>query len=223
MSVDSTNFNIVDLNPGFEDENDYYQAGYKVINRMACVYGEITFHQLFAAKWDTLMPQLAANVDLAETRNFIKHARALLVVGILEHLATNFPDMTFETLIRGHGSASIEAANAKLIEAWHFGGVSLPLRAERTFDLAQSQGALTELLNHASQFKYYELYTVARSNNAVSMSIQRAIESKLMGNQPPNDWCCSGNVCIYRPYSGCFCSSDSTGHCASGSNGCPPL
>src|SRR5262245_54234582 len=107
MPVDSTNFDILLLNPIFQDENDYYQAGYRLINRMVCVYGEITFEQLFSQNWDTLMPQLATNVDNAVTRGYMDLASSVFVNGILEHLATNNPTMTFGDFIRSHGGTSI--------------------------------------------------------------------------------------------------------------------
>jgi hypothetical protein len=214
-------FEIRDKIPGSHNENDFIQAGYDLINLTVCVWGNLTFKEIFTQPWGVLIPRVEANVCSAIKRKLIKKPELVLdYLSCLEEMG----DMTFQGLMSGSQSPRILAASKTLFDMWRFGGVALPMRPFRPSVRAESRAALAELLMVAPDFCYVHLFTTTRigCGKEISQAISNAIDLNLIIMISDNSHCCTnGTGCQSAQAS--FCSLEMVGGrlgCVTGSTGC---
>src|SRR5258708_16320591 len=105
MKATAETFQIRDLISRSHEENDLFQAGYDMVDRMVCVYGNITFGELFSLAWIELIPRMQTNVRTAIERGLIKKPE--FVSGILTDLLAN-GDMSFDKYLNGDWTKELE-------------------------------------------------------------------------------------------------------------------
>jgi hypothetical protein len=210
-------FDIRDLFSGSELDNDHLQARYDTANRMILLTDDITFKELFAEEWKTLVPRIARRVSDASALGLLRprpELSGLDVASCLQYLSTQYPAFTWENYLTigyrqrdNNRDLSLDQLYQVHVALWQQ-GVYLPCPPSCSSPKRQKE-VIKNLLFCAADKTYKEYYahrlTGKKWGNEQLIAVKQAMKAGLFFDPCPNDRCCNSEdeVCDGPQYNCC--------------------
>jgi hypothetical protein len=203
-------FDVRDLVPGSELDNDHLQARYDTANRMILLIGDIPFQRFLTEKWESLLPQLENKVDSAIALDLIRERPdlpGLDVKSCFQTLQSQYSSLSWReytaTKYR-RGDAGREKQLDPLYDVhvalWRQ-GIYLPNPMSCSTNNAQQSEAVETLLAVAGSRSYQAYYERLRQGATSDWSreeisaVKKAMKAGVLFDICPNDRCCFEGIC----------------------------
>jgi hypothetical protein len=208
MTNDKSRFESRNGVAGWEKHNAMIQAGYDTTDRMAALFGEITFAELFTQPWGTLVPRIMPKIESAASYGLIDDPSS--VAELFNVFSAYYPEMSFKSLsdsMNGDDPILPKKAWASIFKLYQHHGIKLPEISENDGRNAEVKRTLDQLVDLAGDFTYRTIWETPRAKDlkAAMEAIQQAKPFVIFISS--NHFCCSCG-------SSCHCNfASSTDYC----------
>lgn len=202
--LDDTRFEIRRGIKNHERHSAILQAAYDTVNRMATVFGDLTFAELLDKPFEEWIPRIIPNVAVAAEYGLIEHAEE--VEALFERIVTAHGSESFHTMAEYMSSDDARLSReiySPVYKLWIYHGIRLPEFTRVPEKNEQVLKCIEGVLEHAGDFNYRTLLTTPTSKDLKTafLAIRQAADNFIIYLPPGNGQCCT---CSPPP---CLCAA----------------
>ena len=223
--LDENRFEIRKGIANHERHNAILQAAYDTVDRMATVFGGITFGELFTQPFDELVPRIVPSIHTAVRYGLI--AEPDEVISLLNRLLTAHAAESFRSMAVTMSEEGVRLSRefySPIHKLWFHQGIRLPELSRDYEGNALVLRRMNDVIEHAGDLGYDTMFAIPRSKElkTATMALRAASDVFIVYLPPANGKCCScSNGCQCVPgKSSDWCAQQSPTTCASGSTTC---
>ncbi|MES2460179.1 MAG: hypothetical protein V4671_06325 [Armatimonadota bacterium] len=234
-------FDVRDIVPGSELDNDHLQARYDTANRMILLMGAISFERLFTEKWKSLLPEIICNIPKATNLGLLRDRadlRGLDAAYCLNVLLSACPDLSWSDYTATNYKRR-DADRDKVLDPLFDAHVALwrqgiyfphPLSCSKcNTEQCEAMHTLATTAGSRTYQAYFERLLPGASSDWKREEIaafKAAIKAGVLFNMLPNDRCCNEEYqeCEnFAPGKDCLDCSDEDDPCDWKTEAVPPV
>jgi len=209
-----------------ERHNAILQAAYDTVDRMATIFGDLTFGELLTQPFSQWIPAVVPKIHEAAAHGLVGEPDE--VVALLDRIVKAHGDESFRTMavtMSEEGAKLSRDIYSPIYKLWFYHGIRLPEFCRYYEENAKVLKCIDDVVDHADDLTYQTIYTLPRLKElkTAGLALRNASEMFVIYLPPGNGLCCSCSM------SGCFCVSGRSTDwcvqfnattCASGSTTC---
>jgi hypothetical protein len=209
-----------------ERHNAILQAAYDTVDRMATVFGDLTFGELLSEPFKIWIPKIIPNIRTAAEYGLIGAPDE--VVALFDRIVKAHGDESFRTMAEKMSSDETRLSReiySPIYKLWFYHGIRLPEFCRYYEENEKVWKAIDAVLEHAPDFNYRTMYTTVRTKDtkAAHLVLKAASDRFIIYLPPSNGLCCScasGSCHCVSGMSTDWCAQLTSTQCASGSSTC---
>jgi len=209
-----------------ERHNAILQAAYDTVDRMATIFGDLTFGELLTQPFSEWIPAVVHNIHLASTYGLVGEPDE--VISLLDRVVKAHGNESFRSMaatLSEEGAKLSRDIYAPIYKLWFYHGIRLPEFCRYYEENEKVLKGIDGVVEHAADLTYRTIYTLPRLKElkTAGMALRSASDLFIIYLPPGNGLCCSCSI------DGCICTSGRSSNwctqfdattCASGSTTC---
>jgi len=209
-----------------ERHNAILQAAYDTVDRMATIFGDLTFGELLTQPFNEWIPKVVPNIHTAAAYGLVGEPDE--VVALLDRIAKAHGTESFRTMavtMSDDGAKLSRDIYSPVYKLWFYHGIRLPEFCRYYEENEKVLKGIDQVVEHAGDLGYRTLYSLPRSKEykTAAMVLGNAADAFIIYLPPGNGLCCSctldGCLCVSGRSTNWCAQLDST-TCATGSTTC---
>jgi len=185
-----------------ERHNAILQAAYDTVDRMATIFGDLTFGELLTLPLKEWISRIAPNVRSAAEYGLIGDTDEVLA--LLDRMVKAHGDESFHSLAVFMSSDDARLSReiySPIYKLWFYHGIRLPEFSRNIEKNARVLRRMNDLLEHTEDFTYCNVLRMPRSKDTkfAMMAFKKAADAFIVYMPPGNGLCCTCNT------NGCMC------------------
>jgi hypothetical protein len=196
--------------PKHERHNAVLQAAYDTVDRMANVFGDLTFGELFAEPFSQWIPTITPNVYVAAAYGLLGDPDE--VVGLLDRIAKAHGDESFRTMAELMSSDEVKLSReiySPVYKLWIHHGIRLPELTRTPTINTNILKCIDDVIEHAGDLSYKTVLMTRRTKDLKTAykAVGAAADAFIIYMPPGNGLCCSCYPANPSHPAGCQCVS----------------
>jgi hypothetical protein len=221
MSNEITRFEVRKGITNHARQNAMLQAGYDTMDRMANLFGEISFGDLMTQPFKTLIPAILARIDVVAGYGLIDRPDEVALE--LNRILTAHAEDSFQTLAEYMATEDAKLSRdyySPTWRLWFYHGIRLPEFGRDPMRNEKTRDAISLLVQEASDLTYINYQNLPRSKDlkGVIAAVRNAEKNFIIYLPPQNGLCCNCSDGTCRCYAGMstdYCSVTGQTSCGS--------